>query len=373
MSLKDVFCQDRAVSLLQRAFGADRVGGAYIFSGLEGVGKFKTASEWGKLLLCGNPAGEEAGGEWVDSCGTCESCRAVEANSHPDFNVVYKELVKFVREPKGRKTPVDLPIDVIREFLVEKVSARPALSQRRVFIVSEAEKLNASSQNCLLKVLEEPPGYCCIILLCTRLERLLATTRSRCQIVRFGPIDEDIILNKLLEAGIGRDQGLYFARLSQGSLGLACRWGELESAQAGLYAIKRDVVDSVVALEYAEIPELAASFVDKSKAIATAWAEVEKGTSKKDIGRIAAKSVVGMVISVLYDAMKLDTKAENGTINFDQKKRIEELAGRFAAEELARGVSDCYEILRWIESGVNEKLVFEQLLFNLADSDRMRA
>jgi len=372
MSLKDIFCQDRGVSLLQRAFGAGRVPHAYIFAGLEGVGKFKTAVEWGKLLLCRNPAVEEGGGDSVDSCGTCESCRAVEGNSHPDFNVVYKELVEFVREPKGRKMPVEMPIDVIREFLLEKVSTRPTLSERKIFIVSEAEKLNNSSQNCLLKVLEEPPGYCCIILLCTRLERLLATTRSRCQIVRFGPIDEDIILNKLLERGIGRDEGLYFARLSQGSLGLACRWGELESAQAGLYAIKRDVVDSVVGLEYAEIPELAASFVDKSKAIATAWGEVEKGTSKKDIGRIAAKSVVRMVISVLYDAMKLDAKAENGTINFDQKKRIEELAGRFAAEELAREVCDCYEILRWIEAGVNEKLVFEQLLFNLAGSDRMR-
>ena len=373
MSLKDIFCQDRGVSLLQRAFGAGRVPHAYIFAGLEGVGKFKTASEWGRLLLCKNPIVGADVVDSVDSCGTCDSCRAVEGNSHPDFNVVYKELVEFVREPKGRKTPVDMPIDVIREFLLEKVSTRPTLSERKVFIVSEAEKLSNSSQNCLLKVLEEPPGYCCIILLCTRLERLLATTRSRCQIVRFGPIDEDIILNKLLEAGIGRDEGLYFARLSQGSLGLACRWGELESAQAGLYAIKRDVVDSVVGLEYAEIPELAASFVDKSKAIATAWGEVEKGTSKKDIGRMAAKSVVRMVISVLYDAMKLDAKAENGTINFDQKKRIEELAGRSAAEELAGRVCDCYEILRWIESGVNEKLVFEQLLFNLAGSDRMRA
>ena len=142
-------------------------------------------------------------------------------------------------------------------------------------------------------------------------------------------------------------------------------------AQAGLYGIKKGVVDSVVGLEYAEIPDLAASFVDKSKAIATAWSEVEKGTSKKDIGRMAAKSVVRIVMSVLYDAMNADVRPGNGAINADQKERIEELAGRFAPEELASKVSDCYEILRWIEAGVNEKLVFEQLLFNLACSDRM--
>ncbi len=86
---------------------------------------------------------------------------------------------------------------------------------------------------------------------------------------------------------------------------------------------------------------------------------------------MAAKSVVRMVISVFYDAMKLHVTPEKDTINFDQKKRIEDLAGRFAAEQLAERVSGCYEMLQWIESGVNEKLIFEQLLFNLANSDKM--
>jgi len=371
MSLKDVFCQDRAVSLLRRAFAADRVPHAYIFAGPDGVGKFKTALEWARLLLCGNPL-EKDRTDSVDSCGACESCRALDANAHPDFNHIYKELLEFTRDGKDKTTPIDLPIAVIREFLVDKVSARPSLSQRKVFIVSEAEKLNKSSQNSLLKILEEPPGRCCIILLCTRLEGLLQTTRSRCRIVRFGPIDEDIILDKLSGAGIDRDRSLYFARLAQGSLGLAQGWAKLESAQAGLYDIKRQVVASVAELKYAEIPELAADLVDKSKAIAAAWADVDKKASRKDIGRTASKSVVGMVISAIYDAMNLTVRPGNEIINFDQKQRISELANRFDTDELAAKVADCCEILRYIEAGVNEKLVFEQLLFNLASSDRMR-
>jgi len=368
MSLKDVFCQDKAVSLLQRAFSAGRVPHAYIFAGPDGVGKFKTALEWARLLLCRDPV-VKSGVETADSCGVCQSCRAVEANSHPDFNLVYKELVEFVREPKGRKTPVDLPIDVIREFLVEKVCARPTLSQRKVYIISEAEKLNAASQNSLLKVLEEPPGYCCIILLCTRLEGLLPTTRSRCQIVRFGPVDEERIIQRLLQMGLGRDQAVYFSRLSQGSLGLACRWAELELADAGPYAVKKGLVDAVAELKFENVPDVAARFLDSSKAIADAWSELDKNTSKKDIDRAASKSLVAMVIAALHDAMTRGVKPEKEAVNFDQKKRIEELAGRFAAQELAEKIADCYEILRWIEAGVNEKLVFEQLLFNLAESD----
>ena len=66
MSLKDIFCQDRAISLLQRAFAAGRVPHAYIFAGPEGVGKFKTALEWARLLLCKDRAGEKGGADSAD-------------------------------------------------------------------------------------------------------------------------------------------------------------------------------------------------------------------------------------------------------------------------------------------------------------------
>jgi len=371
MSFKEIFCQDKAIDILQRAFTSGKWAHAYIFAGAEGVGKFKTALEWARLLLCKDRAGEKGGADSAESCGSCESCRAIAADAHPDFNIIYKELAEFTKDGKGKKTPVDLPIDVIREFLIEKVCTRPTLSERKVFIVSEAERLNANSQNCLLKVLEEPPEYCCIVLLCTRLEKLLATTKSRCQIIRFGPIDEEIIFNKLKEMGIGQDQGRYFGRLAQGSLGLACEWARLELAEAGLYQIKKELVGSLVGFDFAEVPELAAKFLEKSKKIAGIWTDIEKSTSKKDINRRAAKSVIGIIISALYDAMKLNVTPEEGAINFDQKQQIEKLAGQLDAEQLAERIADCHRVLRWIESGVNEKLIFEQLLFNLAGSDTM--
>ncbi|HDZ68794.1 MAG TPA: hypothetical protein ENH43_00020, partial [Phycisphaerales bacterium] len=281
MSLKDIFCQDRAISILQRAFAANKLAHAYIFAGPEGVGKFKTAREWAKMLLCENkivnreswvvnpPLGvlalpqvrrttnheprttnheprttnheprttnhesrttnhepritnhESRTTNFADSCGSCQSCRLLEAGSHPDFNPVYKELRQFTKDGKEKKTPLDLPVDVIREFLIAKVPNRPTLSERKVFVVSEAEKLNASSQNCLWKVLEEAPEYCSIILLCTRLEKLWPTTKSRCQTIRFSTLDEERIIEKLKEMGIEETPAHYFARLAQGSLGRA--------------------------------------------------------------------------------------------------------------------------------------------------------
>ena len=59
MSLKEIFCQDKAIAVLQRAYAADKSPHAYVFAGAEGVGKFKTAREWAKLLLCQKPATEK--------------------------------------------------------------------------------------------------------------------------------------------------------------------------------------------------------------------------------------------------------------------------------------------------------------------------
>jgi DNA polymerase-3 subunit delta' len=264
---------------------------------------------------------------------------------------------------------VDLPIDVIREFLIEKVSTKPTLSQRKVFVVSEAEKLNAASQNCLLKVLEEPPAYCCIILLCTRLEKLLPTTKSRCQIIRLGPIDEDRIIQQLNVMGVGQKEAQYFARLSQGSLGTACEWAKLELADTNLYKMKRKLVSSIAQYKLADALELAQQFLDESKRIAGVWADVDKTTSKADINRRAQKTLVQIVISALHDAMRLDVTPAKAAINFDQKEQIKKLAGRFGPEQAAEKIADCYQVMRSVEAGVNEKLIFDQLLLNLTDSD----
>ncbi|MFB0554450.1 MAG: ATP-binding protein, partial [Phycisphaerae bacterium] len=325
--------------------------------------------EWAKLLLCQNPVIEN---DFADNCGSCKSCQLFEAGPHPDFNHIYKELREFTKDGKGKPPPVDLPIDVIREFLVEKVSTRPTLSQRKVFVISEAERLNDSSQNCLLKVLEEPPEYCSIILLCTRLDKLLPTTKSRSQIIRFGTINEEQIIKELQRTGLEEKKALYFARLAQGSLGTAQNWAKLELAEANLYETKKELINSLANYETDDALSLAETFLNKSKEIAGVWTNLDKATSKTDINRRAAKTLVQIIISAIYDAMNLNVTPTKEAINFDQESQIKKLAGRFDAELSAEKISDCYKVLHWIESSVNEKLIFEHLLLNLAESDKIR-
>jgi len=367
MSIKEIFCQDKVIRILQRALAADKVPHAYIFAGLNGVGRFTTARQWAKILLCSSPIVEKKDGQnFFDSCRTCQSCTAFEAGSHPDFQHIYKELVQFTREGKNKKTPINLPIAVIREFLIEKVAARPALSQKKVYIVSEAEKLTINSQNALLKVLEEPPKHCFIILLCSRLERLLPTTKSRCQIIRFGPVDSQRIADKLSEMGADDKQALYWARFAQGSLGSAIKWATLKLEATSMYKIKKQLVDRLSTFRLADALDFAEQIRSNSKIIADAHTAEQKGVSVKDINRSVQKVLLRIIALAFSDAMKAAVGVRTGLVNSDQLGQIETLAEKLGRRRAAEQVAAAYNSIRWIDLNVNDRLVFEQLLLNYA-------
>ncbi|MHC4212557.1 MAG: DNA polymerase III subunit [Planctomycetota bacterium] len=368
MSLKEVFSQDRAIDILQKAFGAGKNPHAYIFAGPDGVGRFKVAREWSKMLLCSESV---KNGGFSDSCGSCESCRLFDAGSHPDFNHVYKELLEFTRDGKNKKAPLKFPIDVVREFVIEKASNKPSLSQRKVFVLDEGEKLSNQAQNCLLKILEEPPAYCTIILLCTRLENLLATTKSRCRILRFGPVSEDRIFDKIREINLPENQARFFARLAGGSLGQGLKWAQLETEGAELYKTKKQLIKSLSDCTYDQSLKLAQWIIEQGKKLAETWADFDKNTSKKDLSRRAQETLLGIIISALHDSMKMNLGQDSTVVNFDQSGLIKTLAGRFDCEICTERIEDCYLALRQIAANANEKLVFERLLLNFAHSDIM--
>ncbi len=366
MSFREIFCQDNAIDILQRAFQSGRASHAYVFAGPEGVGKFLTASQWAKLLLCQNPIAEDG---FSQACDTCDSCKIFNLGTHPDFVHVYKELREFTEDGKGKAAPLDMPVDVIREMLNAKVNVRPSLSHRKVFIVSETEKMNASSQNCMLKVLEEPPLYCCIILLCTRLEKLLPTTKSRAHIIRFGPVKHEIIGEKLIAKGLDANISKYFSLLSQGSLGQACNWADLDLNGANLYESKKEIINSLSQYKYSDSLDLADMILSRKSKITSLWSDLDEKTSKTDIGRRADKLFIQIIISALYDAMRIKVIPDCEIINFDQLKQIGQFADRFDTETAAGKISESYIMLQWIESNVNERLIFEHLLLSLAEYD----
>lgn len=208
--------QSAAIDSLTTAYEADRLPHAMIFAGQSGVGKATTARALAGLFLCQKPKG-------VKPCRQCESCRAFDANAHPDYHVIYRQLARI--EDKDSKAR-DLSAGVVREYLVAKAGMKAALGGAKVFVLEESDLMNAAAQNSLLKTLEEPAGRSLIILITDQPESLLATVRSRARLVRFAALSREIVQAQLEKRDIAKSIAAAASEYAQGSIGLALRWIE---------------------------------------------------------------------------------------------------------------------------------------------------
>ncbi len=212
---------DLIVERFRRNLACGRLASSYLFLGPMGVGKRSFALQLAKALTCTGTAETE-----LASCGECESCRLSDALTHPDINLVGL--------PPGKKT---LPIALFigdgenrhKEGLCYNLSLRPMIGRRRIAIIDDADYFKTESANCLLKTLEEPPTGTVLILLGTNRSRQLPTILSRTQVVRFRPLEADIISRLLLDNGIVQSktaaQGLALG--SGGSLSQASAQAEM--------------------------------------------------------------------------------------------------------------------------------------------------
>ena len=216
LSFKQIHGQDAAIELIRRAYAIDRLPHGLLLAGPAGVGKGTTAAVVAALFLCERPQANEP-------CGQCASCKVFEAGNHPDYHVIAKELVWLYNEDSAAK---ELSVEVMREHLIVPAGRKPAMNRGKVFVIEQAEVMSVGAQNACLKTLEEPPGRALIILLTDQPNALLATIRSRCQMVRFAALDEPFVRRELQNRGVPAADVADLAGLADGSLGLALRWWE---------------------------------------------------------------------------------------------------------------------------------------------------
>ena len=140
-----------------------------LFIGTSGIGKKLIAREFAKMILC----------EEKNSCGKCKSCIEFNSNNHPDFGEI---------KPDGNC----VKIEQIRE-LQRKIAEPPIISDKKVYIIDDADTATKEAQNALLKTLEEPPEFANIILIGSNESSFLSTIKSRCMILRFKDISSEQI------------------------------------------------------------------------------------------------------------------------------------------------------------------------------------
>jgi DNA polymerase III subunit delta' len=212
MSWGEIQGHDQVVEQFRRAIARNRLASTFLFIGPPGVGKRTFALRLAKAFLCESPKTDV-----LEPCGHCPACTQVDAQTHPDLEIISK--------PKDKsEIPIRLFIgegdNRMRDGLCYRISMKAYRGGYKIGIIDDADLLNQEGANCLLKTLEEPPPRTLLILIGTSEQRQLPTIRSRSQIIRFRPLDESTVAELLISRGLvsERRDALRLAALSGGSL-----------------------------------------------------------------------------------------------------------------------------------------------------------
>ncbi len=200
MTFSDFRGQSAHIGQLQTDFARGHYVHAYLFTGPKGTGKRSVAQLCAQTALC---RGEDK------PCGMCGPCRRVLSGTHPDVHTVVPE--------KGKKI---IGVGVMREML-EEVAVKSFEDGAKVILIPEADRMNAASQNCLLKTLEEPPEATVFFLITDQPAALLPTVVSRCRIVRFHPLSIDEAAARLVQLGESPNMARTKAMMAEGCVGQA--------------------------------------------------------------------------------------------------------------------------------------------------------
>ncbi len=202
---------------------------SYLFCGTEGIGKKLIAREFAKMILC---EGEKK------YCNKCKSCIEFDSNNNPD----YAEIM-----PDGNS----IKINQIRE-MQKKILEQPIISNKKVYIIDDADLMTKEAQNCLLKTLEEPPEFVTIILIGSNESNFLSTIKSRAIIIKFNNIQKPDLKKYLSEKyEIGEiDENILNA--ANGSI------GKLENIKdkQELYISIKTIIDSLESSDLIDILKL---------------------------------------------------------------------------------------------------------------------
>lgn len=245
MLFKDILGQEHIKSHLTQSVDNGRIPHAQLFVGPEGSGTLPMAIAYAQYILCSNTAGENNTGN--------QSCNLKFNNfSHPDLHFAFpvtttgsikshpvssmfltewRQLLKeqpygnlfdwyklLGVENKQGQIGVDEAQDIVKALALKAYEGG-----YKVMIIWMAEKMNTAAANKLLKLIEEPPKQTIFILIAEEEQHILNTIRSRCQVLHFPALADDVIKQAIIKAyDLNETEAQKIAHQSNGNYNKAC-------------------------------------------------------------------------------------------------------------------------------------------------------
>jgi len=368
MSWSSIVGQERVKTLLKRIVKSGQIAHAYLFYGPEGIGKDALALEFARTLIC------RTGGS--ESCGICQNCRRMDSFQHPNIKLVFALPVG-----KGEKNGDD-PVAVlsepqvaeVREHLHQKaldpyhriaitkahfikinsvrgVKREASMSRteegKKIFVILNADMMNAEASNSLLKTLEEPLSGTVLLLTTSAKDKLLPTIVSRCQLIQCDPLSDAEIEDALVvREGIERALARIIGQLAHGSYISARRLCSLDMANE-----RNEVVEFMrLILKKNKIPLLDA---------------IDELASSTD--RIGIERWFQSLQSWIRDAMLLQHNIQS-PLKEDDRQSMENFVGKFTHANLSNALHVIEEAIAHLDKNVYLPLILTTLAIELRKS-----
>ncbi len=336
---------DSVKTILRRLLKSGRVPHSLLLAGAGGVGKRQFALELAKSIVCRNPKAGEA-------CDVCASCRRADNFNAPktDDRDAFKK-VTFTEHPDiGLILPFNknILVDAVRDLETE-ANFRPFEASNRFFLIDDADKMNDSASNALLKTLEEPPATSYIFLISARPDAFLPTIRSRCQTLRFAPVAPAEIENYLAKSKeFSVEDAALLARLSGGRIGYA-RNADLEKFRRQRHAMLRVLESVAISRNRAELLRVAE--------------EMNDAKNKDDY-----ETSLDILQTLIHDVWAIRQRAdEKLLVNTDSIADLRRFADRTEGKKLSAWLAEIETLRENLAVNLNRKIATDALFMQMAN------
>ncbi|CDQ21758.1 DNA polymerase III, delta prime subunit [Halobacillus karajensis] len=320
--MKDI--QPLAAQMLVNSFKKDRISHAYLFQGNRGTGKKEMSTLFAKSIFCKHRDGEEP-------CQNCRDCHRIDSGNHPDLHWI---------EPDGQSIKKEQILHLQKEFTYTGLE-----SNRKVYIIVDADKMTVNASNRLLKFLEEPSQQTTAMLLTESGPTILDTIRSRCQLLAFQPLNPARVQEKLAEAGVSESSARLLSSLTN-NLTEALEMNEDE----WFANVRKLVIQLIEVLQ--NKPNEGLLFINYQ------WMPHFKDRTQLQRG-------LDVLMLWFQDVINLLLDREETIVFTTEREKLNQASMRWSRQSAARSLTDILEAKRKINQNVHPNLVMEQLTLQL--------